>query len=160
MIQYTIGDATRPQGEGQKVIVHVCNDVGAWGKGFVLALSKRWPQPEAGYKAWFRGEGEQPFELGRVQFVRVEDDISVANLIGQKGLHPRKKIPPVRYEAIKEGLEKVADYCRKNNASIHMPRIGSGLAGGSWDKVEKIIRDTLIKCSISTSVYDLPSKQV
>ena len=45
-IRYVIGDATAPEGEGPKVIVHVCNDIGGWGRGFVVALSKRWDKPE------------------------------------------------------------------------------------------------------------------
>ncbi|MEV6001124.1 Appr-1-p processing protein, partial [Streptomyces griseomycini] len=28
--------------KGVKVIAHVCNDIGGWGKGFVLAVSRRW----------------------------------------------------------------------------------------------------------------------
>ena len=32
------GDATAPQGSGTKIIAHVCNDQGGWGKGFVLAV--------------------------------------------------------------------------------------------------------------------------
>ena len=50
-IQYVKGDATTPQGDGHKIIVHVCNDLGKWGKGFVLAISKRWKEPEATYRA-------------------------------------------------------------------------------------------------------------
>ena len=46
-IQYRTGDATRPEGDGPKIIAHICNDVGAWGKGFVLALSKRWNTPRS-----------------------------------------------------------------------------------------------------------------
>lgn len=38
---YLKGDATCPQAKGVKIICHVCNDIGGWGKGFVLALSKR-----------------------------------------------------------------------------------------------------------------------
>ncbi|MFJ9407826.1 hypothetical protein [Streptomyces sp. NPDC101393] len=38
-ITYVQGDATAPQGKGVKVIAHVRNDLGGWGKGFVLALS-------------------------------------------------------------------------------------------------------------------------
>jgi O-acetyl-ADP-ribose deacetylase (regulator of RNase III) len=38
-IEYVQGDATRPQGPGNKIIVHICNDVGGWGKGFVLTLA-------------------------------------------------------------------------------------------------------------------------
>ena len=43
-IRYVTGDATRPEGEGPKIIVHICNDIGAWGRGFVLALSKRFKE--------------------------------------------------------------------------------------------------------------------
>lgn len=40
-IQYKKGDATNPIDNGNKVIVHICNDIGAWGKGFVMAISKK-----------------------------------------------------------------------------------------------------------------------
>lgn len=49
-ITYVRGDATAPRGEGVKLIVHCCNDPGGWGRGFVLALSRRWPEPEAAYR--------------------------------------------------------------------------------------------------------------
>lgn len=45
-ITYITGDATRPQDQGAKIIVHICNDIGGWGKGFVVAISRRWPEPE------------------------------------------------------------------------------------------------------------------
>ncbi|RKW18275.1 MAG: Appr-1-p processing protein, partial [Capnocytophaga sp.] len=44
-IKYIKADATFPQSEGNIIIPHICNDIGAWGKGFVLALSKRWKAP-------------------------------------------------------------------------------------------------------------------
>lgn len=50
-LTFVRGDATNPQAKGPKVIAHICNDRGAWGKGFVLAISKRWPEPEAAYWA-------------------------------------------------------------------------------------------------------------
>ena len=65
-IQYIKGDATQPQGAGLKIIAHVCNDMGAWGKGFVVALSKRWKKPEADYRAWYLSKTD--FALGDVQF--------------------------------------------------------------------------------------------
>ena len=55
-IMYQIGDATDPIGGGPRIIVHVCNDAGGWGKGFVIAVSRRWPEPERRYRAWHRGE--------------------------------------------------------------------------------------------------------
>src|SRR5262245_22379163 len=44
------GDATAPRVDGPKIIAHVCNDVGGWGAGFVLAVSRRWPEPERAYR--------------------------------------------------------------------------------------------------------------
>ena len=53
-INYLEGDATQPIGNGPKIIVHVCNDIGGWGKGFVVAISKRWKEPEAEYRRWYK----------------------------------------------------------------------------------------------------------
>ena len=150
---YTIGDATRPRGPGPKIIVHICNDRGAWGKGFVLALSRRWPQPAEAYKRWFQdGDG---FALGGVQFVPVEPDVWVANLVGQHGLKPQRGVPPIRYEAVRSGLEKVAARARELGASVHMPRIGCGLAGGEWPLIEGLIGTTLVEQGVDVRVYDL-----
>ncbi|MFH6992055.1 macro domain-containing protein [Flavobacterium sp. FlaQc-48] len=153
MIQYVKGDATKPIGLGNKIIVHLCNDLGAWGKGFVIAISKRWKEPQKKYKEWFTTKDN--FELGEVQFVRVEEDLWIANVIGQHKLKKDKDVnPPIRYSAVLDGLEKVAGFAIENEASVHMPRIGCGLAGGTWDKIEPILNSTLIAKSISVTVYD------
>jgi O-acetyl-ADP-ribose deacetylase (regulator of RNase III) len=151
------GDATHPIGAGTKIIVHVCNDVGGWGRGFVLALSRRWPAPEEQYRGWYRERATTDFALGAVQFVPVEDDVIVANLIGQEGLHPTKSGPPVRYEAIREGLARIREHARERSASVHMPRIGCGLADGRWEEVEAIVRSELVDHGVDVTVYDLPA---
>lgn len=154
-IKYVIGDATYPQGDGLKVIVHVCNDVGRWGKGFVISLSKRWTLPEQSYREWYRDREEAPMMLGIVDWTTPEPGIMVASIIGQHGIGNRNG-PPVNYEAIEQGLEVVADAIRrKRKGSVHMPRIGCGLAGGSWDKVEPIIQRQLIDRGIQVTIYDL-----
>ena len=173
LINYVRGDATRPQGEGTQIIVHCCNTTGAWGCGFVLALSRRWRTPERAYRLWHRsGEttviinhadevisSSVSFALGAVQLVAVEPShLYVANLIGQEGIrsdqHGR---PPVRYDAIRQGLKCVATYATELEASVHMPRIGAGLAGGRWSEIVKIVTDELTSRGISVTVYDLPS---
>ncbi|AMO19118.1 macro domain-containing protein [Flavobacterium columnare] len=152
-IKYLVGDATQPEIDGNKIIVHICNDIGGWGKGFVLSISKRWKNPELKYREWF--EQKENFTLGEVQFIQVEEHIWVANLIGQHKIYKDENgNAPIRYEAISKGLIKVADFAVKLNATIHMPRIGCGLAGGSWDKIEPIIQDTLISKEIGTYIYD------
>ncbi|CAD0001097.1 macro domain-containing protein [Flavobacterium chungangense] len=152
-IQYIKGDATSPEGSENKIIVHVCNDIGGWGKGFVMAISKRWKTPEKQYREWFKSKND--FELGRVQFVQVEENLWVANLIGQHKINKDENgDAPIRYNAIEEGLEAVSDFAKTNNASVNMPRIGCGLAGGKWEMIEPIILKTLSDKDIKVVVYD------
>jgi O-acetyl-ADP-ribose deacetylase (regulator of RNase III) len=156
-IKYVTGDATRPEGEGIKFIVHVCNNIGAWGAGFVLALSKRWKEPEEAYRAM----SEDEMELGNVRMVGVEDDIAVGNMIAQEGTgYAADGTPPIRYYALALALTSVnhaailhAEY-NDEPVSIHMPRIGSGLAGGDWKVIEMIIRECT---TVPVTVYDLPN---
>jgi len=152
-IIYLKGDATNPISEGNKIIVHGCNDVGGWGKGFVLAISKKWPQPENEYRSWYKSQVN--FSLGEVQFVKVKEDIYVGNMIGQHKIYKDENgNVPIRYDAIESCLKKVALYAKEINASVHMPRIGCGLAGGTWDKIEPIISKTLVEENINVVVYD------
>jgi O-acetyl-ADP-ribose deacetylase (regulator of RNase III) len=154
-IRYVRGDATAPIGNGFGIIAHVCNDVGAWGKGFVLALSRRWPEPAQVYKQWHRERDANDFGLGAVQFVRVGEEICVANMIAQHGIRPSQGVPPIRYEALDHCLETVAKKASELGASIHMPRIGCGLAGGEWGRIEPIIVQRLCEQDIPVTVYDL-----
>lgn len=155
-IVYLVGDATDPQGNGPKVIVHVCNDVGGWGRGFVVALSRRFPEPEAAYRRWWADRANNDFVLGAVQFVPVAPELWVANLIGQHGLGRTRGVPPVRYDAIQEGLARVALFAKEHGATVHMPRIGCGLAGGDWTVVERIVKEGLTTQGVAVTVYDLP----
>ena len=154
-IKYIKGDATRPIGEGRKLLIHCCNDCGDWGSGFVLAISKRWKEPESQYRKWSNGQTSVPCELGQVQFVKVEDDIVVSNMIGQHGIKHQNGNPPIRYEAIVKCLEKVKDAAIKNKASIHLPYLMCcDRAGGKWDIIEGHIKDIFCKNDIEVTVYD------
>ena len=153
-IEFLQGDATQPQCSGNKIIAHVCNDIGGWGKGFVLAISKRWPEPESEYRKWHRNRAKNDFGLGAVQVVETEKYISIANMIGQRGTKTGSNGPPVRYDAIEECLRSVANHAIERNASIHMPRIGCGLAGGKWEKIEPIVQSVLCAADIQVYVYD------
>ena len=154
MIQYRVGDATAPVSDGNKIICHICNDVGGWGKGFVLAISKRWPEPEAAYREWHRNPEHNDFELGSVQLVQVHPDLWIANMIGQHGLKRQGGRPPIRYEAVTACLENLTSLAKERNATVHMPRIGCGLAGGDWEEIGPIIERTLCASDIEVYVYD------
>lgn len=153
-ITYVRGDATAPGGKGVKIIAHVCNDIGGWGKGFVLALSRRWPEPEAAFRGWHRDRARNDFGLGALQLVRVGPYLWVANMVGQRGIRTGSKGVPVRYEAIDTALAALAGRAAELGASVHMPRIGCGLAGGKWSRVEPLIEARLTSRGIPVTVYD------
>lgn len=169
-IEYVVGDATKPAGDGPKVICHCVNDIGQWGSGFVLALRARWPQPERAYRDWHRAgssaleidsagkpasEFKASFNLGSVQFVRVETQLWVANLVGQhRNINVGEKIP-IRYGALEDGLRVVSAFCHSKQATVHMPRIGAGLARGDWTRIAEIIDVTLVTPGIKVTIYDL-----
>ncbi|MFB6531267.1 MULTISPECIES: macro domain-containing protein [unclassified Streptomyces] len=154
-ITYVRGDATAPRGEGVRVIAHVCNDVGGWGRGFVRAVSRRWPEPEAAFRQWHRERERNDFGLGAAQFVQVGPELWVANLVGQRGIRTaRSTAVPVRYEAIDTALGLLAGKAAALGGSVHMPRIGCGLAGGTWDRVEPLVVRRLVERRIPVTVYD------
>lgn len=158
-IHYLVGDASSPRAEGCKIIAHVCNDRGGWGRGFVLAISGRWPEPEADYRRWYRGRAGNDFGLGAVRLVRVAPDVLVANMIGQDGIRTSRVAgPPVRYDAIRQSLHDLGGHAGRLRASVHMPRIGCGLAGGRWDRIEPLITGELTDRGIPVTVYDLPER--
>jgi hypothetical protein len=61
----------------------------------------------------------------------------------------------VRYEAIRRGLQRVADFALAAKATVHMPRIGCGLAGGKWEEVGPVVEQELVDKGVATTVYDL-----
>ncbi|MBV1850769.1 macro domain-containing protein [Catellatospora sp. NEAU-YM18] len=148
------GDATSPQAKGPKVVAHVCNDSGGWGKGFVLAVSRRWPEPERDFRAWHRQRAANDFGLGAVRLVQVAPELWVANMVGQRGTRTGSNGPPIRYEAVERCLTTLAEHAVRLGASVHLPRIGCGLAGGKWPRIEPIIVRTLCARGVATTVYD------
>ena len=153
-IEYRSGDATAPAGDGCRIIAHCCNDIGGWGAGFVLAISKKWKEPEQKFRLWYQEREKSGFGLGKIQLVQVEEMLWVANMIGQHGIKGRAKVPPIRYEALEECLEQLGTKAQELDAAVHMPRIGCGLAGGKWELVEPLLIKHLCAQGIKVIVYD------
>lgn len=146
-IHYVTGDATEPIGEGKKIIAHICNDQGGWGAGFVLALSKKWEEPEKHYREAFAK-----------QVVKTATpNIDVVNMVAQHGYKTKDNPLPLSYGTLQVCLSKLRYIATYLHATVHMPRIGCGLAGGDWEKVTQIIKDELCARDIPVFVYDLKS---
>ena len=159
-LNYIVGDATNPIGDDKKMIIHCCNDIGGWGSGFVVSLSRKWTQPQNNYHNWFRAKYDeysgQEFSLGNVQYVYIDDNTVVCNMIGQRGIGWSNGRPPIRYGALASCLEKAAEYALKYGYSIHAPRFGAVLAGGEWADIEWLIKKVILPYGIDVTIYDLP----
>lgn len=151
-ITYVKGDATQPAGEGPRLIPHVCNNVGGWGSGFVLAISRRWPEPERRYREWVR---TSTFHLGMVQPVKVERDLWVVNMVAQMGTRKRITDPPaIHYAHLRTCLDKLGRLAWSKGASIHAPKFGAGLAGGDWSIIEQMIQEELVDKGLDVTIYE------
>lgn len=155
-ITYIRGDATVPRGEGAKLLLQVVND-GAitWGGGgFALSVKRRWPSAQREFTTAVTSNKNQ-LRLGTLITCEVEEDVTLVSIVAQHGYGPSPH-PRIRYGALKSCLDEISHLATKRNASVHMPRIGTGLAGGAWPVVEEIVGDTLVQSGISVTVYDVP----
>lgn len=130
-----------------KFIPHVCNDLGKWGKGFVIPLGEKYPKARDDYQEYVDSMNKAPIDdsiLGDTVFTKIPPKIVIANMIAQKGIDTKSK--PIRYWALvkcMESVRKAARTLKEKNipVEIHAPKFGSGLAGGNWDLIEVLINE-------------------
>jgi O-acetyl-ADP-ribose deacetylase (regulator of RNase III) len=153
-IDYLRGDATQPRGTGNRFLVQIINDAAInWGGGFSLVVRKKWPAVHDAFHEW--AVNRENLKLGNLHVVMAEKNITVLSMIAQHG-YGRSTHPRIRYLALRDCLTKVGELALKNQATVHMPRIGCGEAGGSWDVVNELVTDALCAKGIKVFVYDLP----
>jgi O-acetyl-ADP-ribose deacetylase (regulator of RNase III) len=175
MINFIKGDATSVnKADGLRIICHVCNNVGGFGSGFAGVVADKWPTVRDKYKAWHKKEHTYATDmpLGEIQVVPIEDKhgrLFIANMVAQKGYATRENPVALKYQSLYRCLRQLDRWikayvevygrwkmeCNRKvpDISIHMPRIGCGLAGGDWDKVELLLGVTVSHHDVF--VYDL-----
>lgn len=155
-IRYLMGDATEPRGTGNKIVAHIVNDESKkWGRGFGLTVSKKWPVVRAEFVKWV---SQKNLKLGNSHLVNISDDLMVLSMVAQQGYGP-SPTPRLRYKHLRTCLEFLSMMAQKNSATVHMPRIGTGYAGGDWRMISELIDEILIKHGIEVTVYDLPGRE-
>jgi len=153
-IEYLVGDATKPRGDGHRIIAHVVNDKAmTWGAGFARVVRAKWPAVQDDFKNWATANPNR-FSLGHLHLSTVDGQTSVAHMISQHGYGPSPK-PRIRYNSLRSCLTHLAEIANTRNATVHMPRIGCGEAGGEWPVVEELVSETLLAARLSVIVYDL-----
>ena len=152
------GNILEPRGHGPKLLCQLVNDRATrWGGGVARQMANRFPDAEGAFTRSFletaRGE-----RLGNVIFSPARDDITIASMVAQQGFG-RSLFPRIRYAALTQCLGAATSYALEMGASIHMPRIGTGAAGGNWKTIEELIDDSMVRAGLSVTVYDPPPRR-
>jgi len=124
----------------QKVLVHGCNCQGQMGSGVALLIRQIYPKAHKEYVdhcAKFKDKKSDL--LGTIQVVDCGDKI-IINSFTQLDFGTGRQ--QVDYDALRNCFRLLNEYAKKNDIKeIVMPKIGSGLGGGSWDVISKIIEE-------------------
>lgn len=127
------------------IIIHGCNAQGKMNSGVAKAIRTKWPEAYRTYMHVYEIMG--PLKLGSIIPVRVDDDLIVINAITQEyyGYDNNKYIS---YKALSECLNETNQFMlgmseMKQTIHLHYPKIGAGLAGGSWPVIDEIITNSI-----------------
>ena len=154
---YDFGDATQPRGSGNKIIAQLVNSAGALGFGFGRAMAESWPESAKALKQW---KETDDFQLGNSKLTKLTDEIYVFQMLAQRGVSAKEGKVGIRYSSLRTCLTRLAKAADQLHASVHMPRIGAGQAGGDWNIIEGMITEELLAKNINVTVYDPPGRAV
>ena len=154
------GDVTHPhEGDPQfpKFIINCLSDSGSWGRGGLFtAISKISNLPQQNYES---AKENQDLHLGDAHLIALNDkdrndqaQLFVVNVVAQ---HADKNghTSGIILEELEVALDKVSIVAKNLKASVHLPRIGAGLANFNWYSVERVIKKCLASRGIPTFVY-------
>lgn len=150
MIEYIKGDVTLAP---EFVILQGCNAQGKMNSGVAKAIRDKWPEVFAQYA--FEAD-TQGLVLGEIYpcFVRGYNqdgwsawhapDKVIINGITQRYYGRDPNVVYVDYDAIAMVLFHTKNLLEKmRQPYLAMPKLGSGLGGGSWERIESIINRAL-----------------
>jgi O-acetyl-ADP-ribose deacetylase (regulator of RNase III) len=156
-IQYQHGDVARATGAGPIVIGHVVSDSAhSWGRvGVARALAARYRDAATAFRAWSIADGDN-LQLGNVHEVDVgrNEPVVIASMVAQRG-YGSSLTPRLVYSALATALDRLAASARRRGATVHLPRIGAGQAGGRWDLVEELLHERLVRADVPVTVHTL-----
>jgi len=152
------GDALQPRGDDHRIIAHVIPDTSsAWGGGgFASQVKRRLPNVWSQFKSKTFEIGAPP-KLGSIYFDAIDNKLGIAHMVAQHGIGATNKGPRLRYAALSDCLSALRKQAKGLDASVHMPRIGTGHGGASWEIIRELITQELVEHGVRTTIYTLPN---
>ena len=138
-IIYKKGDVTKVKHNNTYILIHCCNNKGVYNAGVARCIRNKW---YGAYKTYmdFIEKNKGTDILGKVQLWNNPKNLNmyIGNCIAQDG-YGRVKKQYVKYDALRSCLKKIKRGALYLKCDIIAPKLGSGLAGGDWNIIEKII---------------------
>lgn len=148
MINYIHGDVFTSKAN---IIAHGCNCRGGFGAGIAVQVVKKFPKAKEMYMTKFHEKG---WTVGEVQLVEVGPHLYIANCATQDRYgSPKGGQVYVSYEGFEVVMKELYRICKEKNYTLAMPKIGSDLAGGDWNRLESIINKVFIDLSVDVYIY-------
>jgi O-acetyl-ADP-ribose deacetylase (regulator of RNase III) len=149
------GDVLSPRGGGNRVIGHVVALAPThWGRGLGSQISKKWPAAQTNVLDRLRlGQAG----LGDCVVTQVDKRTWICSMIAQKRLARGGRPGVLSYGSLDRCLRWLARFSEEHEASVHLPKIGAGDAGGQWPIIEEMIRNAFADSRTSVIIYDLLS---
>jgi len=152
MIRYIKGNIFESSAQA---IVNTVNTVGVMGKGIELQFKKAFP---SNYRAYVAACKKNEIAIGKL-FVYKDSNI----FSGEKIIinFPTKTDwrKPSEYEYIEKGLLHLIEIIKQYNiTSIAIPPLGAGNGGLEWERIKKLLTDTLQEVNAEIFIFNLQNR--
>lgn len=136
--------------EGQfDVIVHGCNCFCTMGAGIARTIQEEFPEAYAADLVTIKSDRNKLGDFSFATVKRNEHEITIVNGYTQFHFHGESVL--VDYDAVQRLFRKVKQ--QFPGKRIGYPKIGSGLAGGNWERIAPIINQELAGENHSLVIY-------
>ena len=128
------------------IIAHGCNCFNSMSGGIAALIARKFPEAQ---RADNQTEPGDRGKLGR--YTKSHGKPTIFNLYTQ--YNPG---PDIDYSAVRQAFTAMYNNLRSRNLlslKIGIPKIGAGIAGGDWGKIESIIKDVWKEGTIYVYVY-------
>ena len=134
----------------EDAIAHGCNAQGVMRSGVAKAIRETFPLAYDAYNALHK-HNNSGLSLGVAQYVQTKNKY-IVNCITQE-FYGRDGKQYVDYDAIRSCMKDMnQSFLSAQVESVALPKIGSGLGGGDWDIIAKIIEEEFV--DIQPVVYE------
>jgi O-acetyl-ADP-ribose deacetylase (regulator of RNase III) len=145
-VEYRSGDLFSTE---SKALAHGCNCQGVMGAGIAVKFKERYPQMFEHYRQGCVMMRYQPGDV--MVYHHNPTGVYVFNLMTQP-----KPGRTAKLEYIRSALKKALWRCEQDKLpALAMPRIGAGLGGLEWEKVQEVIEELGKETPVTILVYSL-----